>query len=114
MKFSEGNQPDPKSKRGRPRGSQNKRSQFAGVLTHLALEKLAEAITEGKAWAIQLVLSRTHPALKPVTPVDSLDGRLIELKMREMSEFEQRLQKLENQQTAARIYHEKCATAKTP
>jgi hypothetical protein len=43
------------------------------------------------------VCSSDLPALKPITPEDSLDGDMLALKMKEISEFEQRLVALENQ-----------------
>jgi hypothetical protein len=33
--------------------------------------------------------------LKPITPVESIDGRLIECKIAEISELEERIRKLE-------------------
>ena len=94
MKFSATNQPP--GKNGRPKGSRNKRSQFSDVMTATALEKLESALSEGESWAIQLIINRTHPALKAITPRDSLDGEFLKLKMKEISEFEERIQALES------------------
>jgi hypothetical protein len=91
--FSSTNQP---ANNGRPIGSKNKRGQFNSELTTKALEQLSEAVNRGEAWAIQEVIKRTHPALKPITSADSLDGKLLSLKMKEIEEFEHRLINLEN------------------
>ncbi len=91
-KFSKDNQP---AKNGRKAGGKNKRSQFSETLTASALEQLTAAVDSGESWAIQLVIGRTHPALKPITPVDSLDGDLLAAKIKEVAEFEERLRALE-------------------
>jgi hypothetical protein len=91
-KFTATNQPTGK---GRPRGSKNKRSQFTDAMTSTALDKLDIALADGESWAIQLVINRTHPALKAITPEGSLDGDFLKLKMKEISEFEQRIAALE-------------------
>jgi hypothetical protein len=92
MKFSATNQPTGK---GRPRGSKNKRSQFTDAMTSTALDKLDIALASAEPWAIQLIINRTHPALKAITPEGSLDGDFLKLKMKEISEFEQRIAALE-------------------
>ena len=91
-KFTATNQPTGK---GRPRGSKNKRSQFTDAMTSTALDKLDIALASAEPWAIQLVINRTHPALKAITPEGSLDGDFLKLKMKEISEFEQRIAALE-------------------
>ena len=91
-KFTATNQPVGK---GRPLGSKNKRSQFTDAMTSTALEKLDIALTDGESWAIQLVINRTHPALKAITPEGSLDGDFLKLKMKEISEFDERIAALE-------------------
>ena len=93
-KFSEHNQPQG---RGRPKGSKDKRSQFSDSMTKTALAQLSEAVTQGESWAITLVVSRTHPALKTITPKDSLEGELLAAKIKEVAEFEERLNALEVQ-----------------
>lgn len=90
--FSATNQP---ANNGRPKGSRNKRGQFSKELTTQALEQLTLAVSNGEAWAVQEVFKRTHPALKSITPTDSLDGEMLMLKMKEIEEFEQRLIALE-------------------
>ena len=92
MKFSATNQPTGK---GRPRGSKNKRSQFTDAMTSTALDKLDIALADGEIWAIQLIINRTHPALKAITPEGSLDGDFLKLKMKEISEFDERIAALE-------------------
>jgi hypothetical protein len=91
--FSATNQP---TNNGRPKGSKNKRGQFSKELTEQALEQLTLAVNKGESWAIQEVFKRTHPTLKPITPVDSLDGDMLALKIKEISELEQRLIALES------------------
>jgi hypothetical protein len=90
--FSATNQP---ANNGRPKGSKNKRGQFSKELTEKALEQLTLAVNQCESWAIQEVLKRTHPSLKPITPEDSLDGDMLMLKMKEIQELEQRLIALE-------------------
>ena len=92
-KFSSTNQPE---SNGRPIGSKNKRSQFTDVMAGSALEQLEIALNEGEQWAIETVLKRTHAPLKAVTPDNSLDGEFLKLKMKEISEFEQRIIALES------------------
>jgi hypothetical protein len=41
------------------------------------------------------VLKRISPTLKPITPEESLDGDMLALKIKEVSEFEERLSNLE-------------------
>jgi hypothetical protein len=91
-KFSTTNQPD---SNGRPSGSKNKRSQFTGTMTNKALEQLEIALNDGQQWAIETVLKRTHAPLKAITPEHSLDAEFLKLKMKEISEFEERIQALE-------------------
>ena len=92
MRFTQDNQP---SNKGRPKGSLNKRSQFSNELTSKALLELEVALNSGEQWAIETILKRTHPTLKPITPDNSLDGEFLKLKMLEISEFEERIQALE-------------------
>ena len=92
MRFTQDNQP---SNKGRPKGSLNKRSQFSNELTSKALLELEVALNSGEQWAIEIILKRTHPTLKPITPDNSLDGEFLKLKMLEISEFEQRIKALE-------------------
>ena len=81
--------------RGRPRGSRNRVSSLPTTLTARALEKLTEAVEAGESWACQEVLKRVYPALKPITPHNSLDGELLSEKIKEIREFESRLLVLE-------------------
>lgn len=101
MRFSKDNQPPSK---GRPKGSRNKRSIISDQLHQTALEKLTQAVNEGESWAIQAILDRTMPRLKPGTDCGSLEAELIQsqtelnrLKALEISEFEQRLKALESE-----------------
>lgn len=94
MRFSADNQP---KGRGRPKGSKDKKMSFPDSLKVSALNQLTEAVNTGESWAITLVMSRTHPALKPITPKDSLDGEMLAAKIKEVTEFEERLKALEDQ-----------------
>ena len=92
-RFTQDNQP---SGRGRKLGGKNKRSQFSNELTATALVQLKIAVEQGQQWAVETILKRTHAPLKAITPLDSLDGEFLTLKMKEISEFEARLQALED------------------
>ena len=61
-----------------------------------AKRQLNEAVKAGDQWAIVEVLKRIAPPLRPVTDRDSLDGQYLELKMKEISEFEERIKQLED------------------
>jgi hypothetical protein len=93
-KFSTTNQPEIN---GRPIGSKNKRSQFSEVMTSKALEQLEIALNQGEQWAIETILKRTHAPLKAITPEHSLEAEFLKLKMKEISEFEERIKVLEQQ-----------------
>lgn len=94
MVFSSTNQP---ANNGRPKGSKNVRGKITKEMSEKALQKLDDALNNGETWAIQEVVKRTHPALKPITPSNSLDGQMLTMKIKEIEEFEQRLLALENQ-----------------
>jgi hypothetical protein len=71
---------------GRPPGITDKRvalkKQLLEPLLPEAIEKLAEAVSEGERWAVELVVTYSLPKPKPVDPD-------------ELEEFEQRLRQLE-------------------
>lgn len=88
------------SKRGRPKGSLNKRSQIPDELHKEALKQLTTAVKAGESWAIQSVIDRTMPKIKPVSTgseklLIEAQTELTILKAKEISEFEQRLILLE-------------------
>ena len=83
--------------RGRPVGSKNK-NRLPSNLTALAIKNLTEAAEAGESWATIEIMKRVVPCLRNVTPENSLDGGLIELKIKELESFEQRLILLEDQQ----------------
>lgn len=91
-KFTKDSQPEG---RGRPKGSKGKRVKLSDSLTAEAVKQLETAVLNGESWAIESVLKRVSPTLKPVTLETSLDGEFLKLKMKEISEFEQRIQELE-------------------
>jgi|TARA_R110000744_G_scaffold80267_1_gene157539 hypothetical protein len=93
-RFSTANQPE---SNGRPVGSKNKRSQFTDTMTSKALEQLEIALNEGQKWAVEAILKRTHAPLKAITPEHSLDADFIKLKIKEIAEFDERIQALEQQ-----------------
>lgn len=86
--FSKDNQP--KKRRGK-----SKASLISEGTKKEAARQLSDAVEAGEAWAVKLVLETVMPKLKPVTPRDSLDGEYIELKMKELHEFEERIAALE-------------------
>ena len=90
--FSKEHQP---AKAGRKPGSRNKRSQFSDRMTADAIKKLDEALEQSEQWAIECVLKRTHPSLKPVTPTESLDGDYLRAKIFEINELQARIEALE-------------------
>ena len=90
--FKEGNN----ASKGRPKGSKNKRGKITDSLAAEALRQLESAVCSAEPWAITEVLKRLSPTLKAITPLDSLDGEFLTLKMRELNEFEARLVALEN------------------
>jgi hypothetical protein len=91
-KFTADNQPEG---RGRKQGSKNKKSLIDELTQQAAKDKLSEAVQNGEPWAIQAVLDRVQPKLKPCTPLGTLDAELLEAKIFEISELEQRLAELE-------------------
>jgi hypothetical protein len=71
---------------GRPPGITDKRvalkKQLLEPLLPEAIDKLAEAVSEGERWAVELVVTYSLPKPKPVDPD-------------ELAEFEERLSQLE-------------------
>lgn len=82
----------------RPKGALNKRPAIPRVLLTDAMAKLAVAVGAGEAWAVQTVLDRWMPKLKPVTPEDSIDADYIRAKIFETVELEKRIAALEEKQ----------------
>lgn len=91
-KFQKGQSGNPA---GCPKGAKGKRGQLPDVLTDQALTQLAQLVQEGDVQAIRMVLDRTIPALRAITAPNSLDAELLQMKIREIQEFEERLQALE-------------------
>ena len=100
MRFSKEHQPT--GGRGRPTGSKSKRLKLSDALTGEALKQLEAAVFNGESWAIESVLKRVSPTLKPITLDNSLDGEYLKLKMKEISEFDQRITELEQRQNESK------------
>ncbi|MBV7314758.1 hypothetical protein [Shewanella sp. NIFS-20-20] len=83
---------------GRPKGALNKRSLLPKSLSKEAIKQLEGKVLEGDMVAIKFVLDRFYPALKPITPENSIDHQLIDVRIKEAYEFEQRLKVLEDAQ----------------
>lgn len=77
-------------------GAGRKRSPLPKKLTDSALVQLAALVDSGDVAAVRMVIDRSFPALKSVTPVGTLDAQLLQLKIKELSEFEERLAALES------------------
>ncbi|EBD6766780.1 hypothetical protein M7793_22270 [Enterobacter hormaechei subsp. hoffmannii] len=76
-------------------GAGRKRSPLPKQLTDNALKRLSELVEEGDVQAVRMVIDRSFPALKSITPIGTLDAELLKLKIKELSEFEERLAALE-------------------
>lgn len=89
--FSSENQP--KQRRGK---SRDKLKRLIDEKTQEeAKRQLSDAVKAGEQWAVMAIIDRIAPKLKPITDESSLDGEMLKLKMKEISEFEQRLADLE-------------------
>jgi hypothetical protein len=98
--FTKENQP---AKAGRKKGSLNKKSSFPDTLQKSALAQLTLAVANGESYAIQIVMQRCYPALKPVSVGAELDNlmantELTNFKIKELSDFEKRIEELEQAQ----------------
>tara|TARA_R110002020_G_scaffold215208_1_gene422349 strand:- start:3660 stop:3977 length:318 start_codon:yes stop_codon:yes gene_type:complete len=83
---------------GRKHGSKNKRQAITPEMESKAKDVLLQALNNCEQWACESVLKRVSPPLKAVTPENSLDGEYLRLKSIEISEFDERLKALEEQQ----------------
>ena len=81
-RFSPGQSGNPT---GRRPGSKNRatklREELLDPILPEAIEKLAEAVSEGERWAVELCISYCLPKPKPVDPeeLDEFEKRLAEL-----------------------------------
>jgi len=80
---------------GRKPGSKNKRGFIDASTQEAAKQHLQDAVKAGEQWAIIEVLKRMEPPLKAITPDDSLDGKVLELKIQEATDLADRITKLE-------------------
>lgn len=78
-------------------GAGRKRNPLPKQLTDNALARLYDLVDAGDVQAVRMVIDRSFPALKSVTPTGTLDAELLKLKIKELSEFEERLAALEAQ-----------------
>jgi hypothetical protein len=76
-------------------GAGRKRSPLPKELTDSALVRLAKLVDAGDVGAVKMVIDRSFPALKSITPTGTLDAQLLQLKIKELGEFEERLAALE-------------------
>ncbi len=90
-KFSKDNQPEG---RGRPTGSQNKQKAEFRKGGRKLLDKLMERALNGCDEAAKLVLPFIAKP-KPYTEICTLDGELLQAKIKVITELEERLEALE-------------------
>lgn len=90
--FSSENQP--KQRRGKAK------DKLKGLIDENTKEEakrqLSNAVKAGEQWAVMAIIDRIAPKLKPITDESSLDGEMLKLKMKEISEFEERIKQLED------------------
>ncbi|PMP08909.1 hypothetical protein BCS94_06840 [Vibrio breoganii] len=101
MAFKKGETGNPN---GRPKGSKNRKGQFSEKLSNEAIKKLEQAVADGESWAISLVIQRTHPALKAITPENSIDAEVMRARIFQLVELEERLTKLEQEEDAKQCH----------
>lgn len=82
-------------------GAGRKRTPLPKKLTDSALLRLGELLDAGDVQAVKMVIDRSFPALKSVTPTGTLDAELLKLKIAELSSFEERLAALESMERQA-------------
>jgi hypothetical protein len=90
-KFSSTNQPE---RRGRPPGTPNKRTSAFRKAGNQLLDDLMQRALNGDDEAAKMVLAFI-PKPKAFTEADTLDGKLIEARIFELTELEQRIAALE-------------------
>ena len=95
MEFTKDYQPA-KAKAGRPKGSRNKRAVISDELHKEALAQLEIAVKNYEPWAVESVLARTMPKLKPITPTDSLDGKMLEARIAEITEIKTEIEEIKS------------------
>ncbi|HHG3501732.1 TPA: hypothetical protein ACPVZP_003758 [Vibrio parahaemolyticus] len=80
---------------GKRENAGRKRNPLPKEMTDNALAQLNSLLDAGEIQAVRMVIDRSFAPLKAITPEDSLDAEYLRLKMKELSEFEQRLCALE-------------------
>lgn len=79
----------------RTKGALGKRSILPKSLTADALVHLTRMVSDGDQKAVLFVMEREYPALKAITPADSIDADYIRAKIFELTELEKRIAALE-------------------
>ena len=90
-KFTKDNQPEG---RGRPSGSQNKQKALFRANGKKLLDSLMERALAGDDESAKMILPFISKP-KPYTEVCSLDGQLLQAKIKVITELEERLEALE-------------------
>ncbi|MEZ9538945.1 hypothetical protein AB4160_12200 [Shewanella sp. 10N.286.51.B8] len=75
--------------KGRPQGSRNFKNVLPQELTDIALKQLQIKVEGGDSQAIMFVLNRVYPALKAITPQESLEGELLSYKLNELDRIDE-------------------------
>ena len=83
---------------GKREGAGRKRTPLPKELTEKALKKLEELLDAGEVQAVRMVIDRTFAPLKAQTPPDSLDAEYLKAKIKQVSELEERIAALEENQ----------------
>ena len=87
-----------KGQSGNPSGRPKKpKVHFTDEEVNKAKAAILLAVEQGDITAARIVIDKHIPTLKPVTVKDSIDGAYLQLKMKELHEFEERLRNLENE-----------------
>jgi hypothetical protein len=87
-----------KGQSGNPSGRPKKpKVHFTDEEVNKAKAAILLAVEQGDITAARIVIDKHIPTLKPVTVKDSIDGAYLQLKMKELHEFDERIKALENE-----------------